>query len=670
MLFNLSLKNIKKSLKDYSIYFFTLVIAVAIFYVFNSLDAQESMIIMNESEHETIQSITQVLGYVSVFVSIILGFLIIYSNNFLIKRRKKEIGLYLTLGMSKRKVSQILVFETLLVGLISLVVGLLIGVFLSQGLSVVTAKMFEADLSTYKFIFSSQALYKTILYFGIIFLLVMIFNVITLSKYKLIDLLTAGKKNEKVKFRNKYVLIISFILSICLIGYAYKLLFDDALFMLGKEALIMIICGSIGTLLFFFSLAGFALTIIKKIKRIYFKDLNMFNLKQINNKINTSVISTTIISLMLLLTIGILATSISLANVYNADLSQNNPADFTLYHNNEVYDNAGLLEEKPNLDNITRNEEFKHYVKEYVKYDVYNIESINFDSLLNEKSKQELYEDYGTLVDDTTPIKVIKESAFKQLMIMFNMDVIDIDTNEYLFLANIETVLKYCNPAYESGNTITVDNKTLTPGSDKILEIGIENYNSSGNDGIIVLSDELLENKEIVNTILIGNYQSEDKEETEEEFLTFLTSEGVDEVLFRTKIGMEQSSASIRVLMTYVGLYLGIIFAISSVTVLAIGELSSSSDNKERYKTLKQIGASNKMINKALFIQIFITFMLPLTVALIHSFFAIREISTFIEAMGNIDILNSIIITSIFIVIVYGGYFLATYLCSKSIIKD
>ena len=211
MLFNLSLKNIKKSLKDYSIYFFTLVIAVAIFYVFNSLDAQESMIIMNESEHETIQSITQVLGYVSVFVSIILGFLIIYSNNFLIKRRKKEIGLYLTLGMSKRKVSQILVFETLLVGLISLVVGLLIGVFLSQGLSVVTAKMFEADLSTYKFIFSSQALYKTILYFGIIFLLVMIFNVITLSKYKLIDLLTAGKKNEKVKFRNKYVLIISFI---------------------------------------------------------------------------------------------------------------------------------------------------------------------------------------------------------------------------------------------------------------------------------------------------------------------------------------------------------------------------------------------------------------------------------------------------------------------------
>ena len=133
---------------------------------------------------------------------------------------------------------------------------------------------------------------------------------------------------------------------------------------------------------------------------------------------------------------------------------------------------------------------------------------------------------------------------------------------------------------------------------------------------------------------------------------------------------MEQSSASIRVLMTYVGLYLGIIFAISSVTVLAIGELSSSSDNKERYKTLKQIGASNKMINKALFIQIFITFMLPLAVALIHSFFAIREISTLIEAMGNIDILNSIIITSIFIVIVYGGYFLATYLCSKSIIKD
>src|SRR5574344_1248288 len=184
MLFKLAIKNIHKSFKDYAIYFFTLVFAVAMFYTFNSLDAQTSMTTLNESNITTIKSIIDILKYLSIFISIVLGFLIVYANNFLIKRRKKEFGLYLTLGMSKRKVSMILVIETLLIGIISLAVGLLLGVFLSQFLSIFTAKLFEADMNTYKFIFSYSALIKTIIYFGIIFIFVMIFNVITLSKNK------------------------------------------------------------------------------------------------------------------------------------------------------------------------------------------------------------------------------------------------------------------------------------------------------------------------------------------------------------------------------------------------------------------------------------------------------------------------------------------------------
>ena len=182
MIFKLSFKNITKSLKDYSIYFFTLVVAVSIFYIFNSLEAQKSMLAMSSSKQEFVQSIVTIMNYLSVFVSVILCFLIVYSNNFIIKRRKKEIGLYLTLGMSKRKVSTMLVVETMIIGLFSLVVGLVIGILVSQGLSLLTVKLFEVDLSNYTFIFSKQALYKTIIYFGLIFVLVMIFNIITLSK--------------------------------------------------------------------------------------------------------------------------------------------------------------------------------------------------------------------------------------------------------------------------------------------------------------------------------------------------------------------------------------------------------------------------------------------------------------------------------------------------------
>ena len=224
MLFKLSLKNIKKSIKDYSIYFFTLVFAVAMFYMFNSIDAQQSMLELNSSKEDLIKSLVFIIGYISVFVSVILGFLIVYSNNFLIRKRKKEIGLYFTLGMSKRKVSWILVVETIIIGVFSLIIGLLFGIFLSQFISILTAKLFEVNMSNFKFIFSVGAFTKTLIYFGLIFILVMIFNLVTLSRYKLIDLLNASKKNEKVKFRNKFVTLITFILSIVLIGYALSLI--------------------------------------------------------------------------------------------------------------------------------------------------------------------------------------------------------------------------------------------------------------------------------------------------------------------------------------------------------------------------------------------------------------------------------------------------------------
>lgn len=670
MLFNLSVKNIKKSIKDYSIYFFTLVIAVSIFYIFNSMDAQESMLIMNETKHQMVENLVSILSYISIFVSIVLGFLIIYSNNFLIKRRKKEIGLYLTLGMSKRKVSTILVIETLIVGIISLAVGLLLGVFLSQGLSIVTAKMFEADLSAYKFIFSGYALYKTVLYFGIIFFLVMIFNVIALSRYKLIDLLNAGKQNEKVKFRNKYIVTLSFILSLALMGYAYYLLFDDVLFMMSKKTLIMMICGALGTLLFFFSLSGFALGVTKKVKGVYYKGLNMFNLKQINSKINTSVISTTVITLMLLLTIGILASSISLASVFNRGIEENNQADFTLYSNFAVYEKTGIKNHKVDINKVEKDKDFSKYVKDYVRYDIYNNKDLNIETLMNEESIKLLHKQYGNNIETKNPVKLMKESTYHELMNLFGKSSIDIASNEYLELVNIDVVINFYSPAYKQSNTIKINGKTLKPGSKKIINTAIENCNSTGNDGVIVVSDEILQKDSPTETVLIGNYINKNKQQAEKDLKKHLENKEIPEILLKTKIDMEAASVNIKVLMTFVGLYLGIIFAISSVTILAIGELSSSSDNKERYKVLKQLGADNKMINKALFIQIFITFMLPLAVALFHAFFGLKEINSILKAIGNINISTSIILTTIFIAIVYGGYFIATYLCSKTIIKD
>ena len=213
MLFKLSVKNMKKSFKDYAIYFLTLVLGVAIFYMFNSLDSQQAMLEVSQSTRDMIQLMISMLGMVSVFIAIVLGFLIVYANNFLVNRRKREFGIYMTLGMGRRQISTIILFETILVGILSLVVGIFIGVFASQFMSILVAKLFEADMSEFTFVFSTDSCIKTCIYFAVMYLAVIILNTLTISRYKLINLLTAVRKNQKVKIKNPIISILVFIIS-------------------------------------------------------------------------------------------------------------------------------------------------------------------------------------------------------------------------------------------------------------------------------------------------------------------------------------------------------------------------------------------------------------------------------------------------------------------------
>jgi putative ABC transport system permease protein len=124
MFYKLAVKNVTKSMKDYTVYFLTLMFGVCLFYMFNSIDSQTAMLKLSSSQQQAVKALTQIIGYVSVFISVVLGFLIVYANGFLMKRRKKELGVYMTLGMPKGKISIIIIVETLLIGLISLAVGL------------------------------------------------------------------------------------------------------------------------------------------------------------------------------------------------------------------------------------------------------------------------------------------------------------------------------------------------------------------------------------------------------------------------------------------------------------------------------------------------------------------------------------------------------------------
>lgn len=332
MLCKLSLKNIKKSFKDYAIYFFTLILGVAIFYVFNAIDSQTVLLQTKKSTYDIIKLMTQTLSSVSIFVSFILGFLIIYASRFLIKRRNKEFAIYMTLGMSKRKISMILFLETIVIGIISLGVGLGIGIALSQFMSLLVANMFEADMTNFTFTFSQSALLKTFCYFGIMYLLVMIFNTIQISRCKLIDLINASKRSEKVKIKNPIVCILLFIIATSILGYCYyRVSVPDGTNALSvKELGIIIALGAVSTFLLFWSLSGLILKVVQGIHNIYYKGLNSFTLRQISSKINTTVFSMTIICLMLFITICVLSSSLSIKNSMTSNLKELAPIDIEL----------------------------------------------------------------------------------------------------------------------------------------------------------------------------------------------------------------------------------------------------------------------------------------------------------------------------------------------------
>lgn len=329
MLFKLSFENMKKSIKDYGIYFLTLVLGVAIFYMFNSLDGQEAMLQVSNSQRDLIKLMISLISYISVFVAIILGLLIVYANHFLINRRKKEFGIYMSLGMGRRQISKIIWMETIFVGAISLGIGLIAGIFASQFMSILVSKLFEADMSKFQFVFSKTACIKTCIYFAIMYFAVMFFNTLTISRYKLINLLNATKKNEKVKMKNPVLSILVFLIASGILGYAYwKVTVGANTLSTADKVLPVILMGIVGTILVFWSLSGFILQIVQMIKQTYLKDTNMFVLRQINNKINTMVISMSVICLMLFMTITILSSSLALRKTMRERFTRNDSCGY------------------------------------------------------------------------------------------------------------------------------------------------------------------------------------------------------------------------------------------------------------------------------------------------------------------------------------------------------
>ena len=684
MLFKLSIKNIARSIKDYAIYFFTLILGVAIFYIFNAIESQTVMMNVSSSTYEIIDLMNSMLSGVSVFVAFVLGFLIIYANRFLMKRRNKEFGIYLTLGMGKRKISLILFFETLIVGFISLVVGLVLGTLLSQLMSLFVSNMFEANMTEFEFVFSSSACIKTLIYFSVMYILVMIFNTYNVSLSKLIDLLNANKKSEKIKLKNPWLCVIVFILSACALGYAYYCVTAGVTDMqTADKILIPIALGAVSTFFIFWSLSGLLLKIFMSMKNVYYKDLNSFTLRQFSSKINTTVFSMTIICLMLFFTICVLSSAISIRNSMTSNLTTMVPADIQLDKTLDLKADSGYSQGIIDDSRISIRQTLERlgfdvdrYFKDVIEFDLYASNEFLVRNTLG-SSYDEIAQQFPYLDYDMAET-FIKESDYNKLAQLYGLEEVHLNDNEYVVVADFDSWINIRNEGLKNDVPLVIDGVTLTPKYDECVNGFIYMTSSHINTGIFVVPDEVLNNMPRESGILIANYNAdteEEKEEIEEIEDMILATENSPyapntDIEASTKISLYEGSIGLGAMITFIGLYLGIIFLIASAAILALKELSESTDNKERFNMLRKIGTDEKMLNKALFRQICIFFLFPLILAIIHSIFGIKFCLYLLETFGQEELIKSIIVTAGIIVFIYGGYFLITYLCSKNIIKE
>lgn len=657
MLSKLAFKNVGRSLKDYGIYFLTLVFGVCVFYMFNSIEAQEGIMEVTQSQHEAMQALSEIINYISVFVSVVLGFLIVYANGFLIKRRKKELGIYMTLGMEKTKISLILVLETSVIAVAALAFGLVLGAFLSQLMSVFTAKLFEANMTSFKFIFSPSALFKSILYFGIIFLVVILFNTVSISKYKLIDLIYGGRKNQTVKIKNIKISVLIFFASAICIGTAYYLILDNGIININYIFLTTLVLGTIGTILFFMSLSGFLIKAIQQNKNIYLKNLNMFVLRQLNSKINTTFISMSVVCITLLLAIGTFSSGISLSNALSKEFTSSTPFDISIFIDVDT-DNKNLL---VLLDNETNISDYTSYVRQLNIYKGKNL----YNSIINEKELGK----FKRYADNT--IDYLALSDYNELVLLQGKEPLKLGENEYAICSNMDYVKKALNNTIKSKKAITLNGKNLYP-KDKILNTALFTSGQQVNLATVIVNDKEISQLNISNIYINADYKDAQSGKKFEDKLNSYMHDKIRNSVVSFFISREEArdlSVGSTAIVSFLVIYLSFIFIITCAAILSLQQLSESSDNKERYGLLKKLGADDKMINHSLFMQIFIYFMMPLSLAIVHSYIGLKAVHQEIVILGNLNIFNSIMLTAAFIIIIYGSYFIATYIGAKNIIS-
>lgn len=694
MLPKIALGNVRKSLRDFSVFFITLVFGVCAFYAFASINDQTAVINLTEQQSEAVTAVMRMLSSISVFVAVILGFLVVYANRFLVRRRKREFGIYLTLGMGRAQVAAIMVMETLAVGVAALVVGLVLGVLLSQVMMYVTANLFEATIPGFAFVFSPGAALSTLACYAAIFALSLLLNVREVSRYRLIDLINADKVSEKVKARSLPVCVVLFLVSLVLMGVAYRTLLENGVMSdkFGQATALV----SVGTALFFFSVSGFLLRFLQGRPGVYLRGLNAFTLRQLNSRVNTAWVSITLVCAMLFVAICGVCTGFSVSRGISDALEKGSPydasinayprglmiagmddADYDLPEVNEEaasdgFDMVAAMRRKVSDwdDIVSATAQVNQYMPSGAQGGIsqrwaYETTSYATDATLDE-----------VLGQNDSRFAFVRVSQYNALRALLGEKPVELGRDECLVWSDFTPLDGFWEAFIDQHPGFEALGTTLHPRG--MAHETLCNTSAASVTGALVVPDEVLPDDLVPAKTSLDVTYSGSVDECEQRFQDACEaacgpadSRGVEAwpvCFMETRQAMADSTVGLTVVTTYLAIYIGLILLISCASVLSIQQLSAVADDVSRYRVLAELGAEPAQIRGALMVQVGVYFVFPLVVAVCHAACALTSINGLISLATGFDVSNALVATVCFVVALYGGYFLLTYQTSKAMV--
>lgn len=662
MFCKLIVRNVRHSIKDYLIYFVSVTLTAMLFYAFNSLSSQEAFAKTSALKGAISGMMGNTISYLSIVVAIVLAFLIIYANLFILKRRKKELGIYMTLGMTKTRISFLFLGETILVGILALMSGLVLGIFLSQGLSLLSIKLFAADISAYQVVFSVSALQKTLFCFAIIFAIVSLFNVKTIAGVKLIDLLMASRKNERLFVSNSIISVLGFVVPVVLIILSFFLVQNDRVITDKNGILTVFILVAAAIVLFFYCMSSALLAVAKKNPKFYLNKLNVFLIRQIGSKVQTNFLSISVVCCLLTITICILTSGLSVAFTMNENSGKSAPYDMMIVADKNVMNN--------NLYDVAKQNRvpIDDYVKKFVQVSFYDSD-LTYEKLFTSNNTK-LWD-----IDKDLPsqkVNIISKSDFNKCMELQGKSQISLKNNEFLLNCNYKGTKSIMDSFLKGKEHITLNGITLQAKQRQCLSDTIYMTSVGNNDrGTLIVSDEVI--KHLSKSWSALNAVYKDSAKNTERIDNALTPLGTDVnsgYRWQTKTRMYSMYYGAYAMYVFVFVYVGLVFLLIAVTLLSLQQLTEATDNIHRYSLLQKMGAGKSQIDMTLLKQVLTYFASPLLLAAIISAFVIRRVITLLENFMNMNVSVNIWISLFIILIVYGAYFIVTYSACKNLISE